>query len=162
MRAYLFLPVIASLIFAPATINAEQAASATLPATAGPADQIVSTSSWEYPIVHFRNSTYRIMMEPALSTVKVGPRLGKVERNISSFEEVDENNSMIDTTYKNGDSNVLNVDSPIYKFRNRSTKDCIIVSHKNKYYKAVLRTDYSDAGDALKSSASSIVSSPSA
>ncbi|MFD1888122.1 hypothetical protein [Paenibacillus wenxiniae] len=141
MKAYLFAPIIASLVAGPATSYAEDVIDAVNPSAQDNTSQIVSSSSWEYPIVHFRNSTYRIMMDPAVNTVKVGPKLGKIERNISSFDGVDDDNSLIDTSYKNGDSNVLNVDTPIYKFRNRSTRDCIIVSHKNKYYKAIRKVD---------------------
>ncbi len=141
MKAYLLVPIVAALIVGPPTTYAEDVIDAVMPASQDNNTQIVSSSSWEYPIVHFRDGTYRIMMDPAVNKMKVGPKLGKIERNISSFEQVDDDNSLIDTTYKNGDSNVLYVDTPIYKFRNRSTRDCIIVSHKNKYYKAIRKSD---------------------
>ncbi|WP_322904271.1 hypothetical protein [Paenibacillus campi] len=143
MKAYWFAPIMASFIAAPVPMYAEQAIDAVSSGLQNHTSQIVSSSAWEYPIIHFRNGTYRIMMDPAVSTIKVGPKLGKVERNISSFDQVDDDNSLIDTSYKNGDSNMLSVDTPIYKFRNRSTRDCIIVSHKNKYYKAIRKVDTS-------------------
>ncbi|WP_458118895.1 hypothetical protein [Paenibacillus sp. Z6-24] len=137
MKAYIFLITILLTGYAEIpSAYAEPAIEADMPAVAHTQEQTGSSSSWEYPIVHFRDNTYRIIMERPVNSHKVGPRLGRVQRNISSFEEVDEGNSLIDTSYQNGDSNILRVESPIYKLRSHSSKECIVVSHMNKYYKA--------------------------
>ncbi|WP_238557938.1 hypothetical protein [Paenibacillus shenyangensis] len=137
MKAYilLFITLLAGSAGIPSAY-AEPVIEADVPKPAEAQEQTGSSSSWEYPIVHFRNNTYRIIMQQPVSSTKVGPRLGRVQRNISSFDEVEEGNTLIDTSYQNGDSNVLKVEAPIYKMRKHSSRECIVVSHMNKYYKA--------------------------